>query len=394
MRYIVIKIYLIVAVLGILPLTSCTEDSLSPDEDPVEGYNVVAVSLPDTIWTGIYNTILITATVIGDSTEDHLNVVGEFKLPGEVVYERTVFLFDQGIAYDNIPGDFTYSRLYGTSHFFRMSGTYEVEFFVSRYLLPIPLGESFTKEVVIINEAKDFAPILNSLTAPDTIDISTSSLTPVMVNCVDYNGFEDIQSVTGKIYLPYSPVSDHSIEFNDDGLGQDAFAGDTVFTAVFPHDIVNVEGVYSVLIEAYDQRGQKSNEVFKDIYVKGDFENYPPEIISVTIPDSIQAADTSLILECEVTDLNGLTNIDRVYFETFKPDGSASSGNPFPMWDDGGNVNQGGYFSGDRTAGDGVYSLRINLSASQDRGTYTFKFTAVDKNNASSETVIKTIVIY
>ncbi|MFC1493291.1 hypothetical protein ACFL6O_04965, partial [candidate division KSB1 bacterium] len=231
-------------------------------------------------------------------------------------------------------------------------------------------------------------------TVPDTIDITNSSLTSVTVKCVDYSGPDDIRSVTGNIYLPYSPVPDNTIDFNDNGTGEDQIAGDSIFTAIFPHDIVNEEGVFSILVEAIDQKGQRSNEVFKDIYVKGDFENYPPEITSVTIPDSAEAADTSLLLECEVADQNGLTNIDRVYFETFKPDGSASSGNPFPMWDDGGTINQGGYFSGDQTAGDGIYSLRINLSATQDRGTYTFKFTAVDKSGISSETVIKTIVIY
>ncbi|MCP4723582.1 MAG: hypothetical protein GY863_01025, partial [bacterium] len=388
-------------ILGSLFIFNCAEDTLSPEEAPVEGYNVVNVSLPDTIWTGINNYFLITATVEGELRDVALNVVGEFRRPDDFIYARTIFLNDNGVYFDNAPGDFVFSRLYESNHFYyestsyqRMSGVYEVEFFVSRHLLPFRLGESYTKQVYITNEAKDFPPYLSALTLPDTIDISNSSITPVTVKCFDYGSLDEIQSVTGNIYLPYSPTADHTIEFNDNGTGEDQIAGDSVFTAVFPHDIVNEEGVFSILVEAYDQTGQRSNELFKEIYVKGDFENYPPEIISVTIPDSIEAADISLLLECEVTDQNGLTNIDRVYFETIKPDGSASSGNPFPMWDDGGNINQGGYFSGDQTSDDGIYSLRINLSSTQDLGAYTFSFTAVDKSGVSSETVTRTIVIY
>ncbi|MFC1565163.1 hypothetical protein ACFL6G_09525 [candidate division KSB1 bacterium] len=388
------KILLLLTAAAASVYLNCTEDTLSPEDLPVTGYNILEISIPDTIWIGRYNEFFISAKVEGEPSTDPINVVGEFRQPGDVGYERTVFLFDNGLYYDNVPGDFIFSRLYGTDHFFRMSGTYNIEFFVSFYLLPFPVGELYYKTVEIINEEKNFPPLLYNLTLPDTIDVTAGSLTPVFVNCFDYSGLDDILSVTGSIYMPYSPAADQTIEFNDSGTGEDITPGDSIFTAVFPHDIVNEEGIYSILVQAEDRIGQKSRELFKDIYVKGDFENYPPVINSVTLPDSMQASDTNILIEVNVSDPNGLTHIDNVYFETYKPDGSPSSGNPFSLWDDGGNVNHGGFFSGDQTAGDGVYSLRINLSSTQDRGTYTFNFTAVDKGGLTSTTVSKTIVIY
>jgi len=93
-----------------------------------------------------------------------------------------------------------------------------------------------------------------------------------------------------------------------------------------------------------------------------------------------------------VADSNGLNDIDQVYFITTKPD-NTSSGTPFFMYDDGGAVIRDGVTSGDIVAGDGIYSLTIQVPETADRGAWLFTFFVIDKalNMASYE---KPIEIY
>lgn len=115
-------------------------------------------------------------------------------------------------------------------------------------------------------------------------------------------------------------------------------------------------------------------------------------IENVSAPDSVQTGNVSLTLYATVQDPNGLNDIQRVYFTVTKPDGTPSTGNPFPMYDDGGSGSAAGDVN--QTAGDGIYTLGINLSSSNPLGTYTFTFYAVTRSGITSSPVVHQITVY
>ncbi len=117
----------------------------------------------------------------------------------------------------------------------------------------------------------------------------------------------------------------------------------------------------------------------------------PPLITSVAAPDSIESGNISLVLTASVQDPYGLTDIKKVYFNVTKPDGTPSTGNPFEMFDDGGASGGGDV---DQKAGDGVYTLGIDLSTSNPLGVYIFTFYAVSRSGITSAPFAHSIRIY
>lgn len=125
--------------------------------------------------------------------------------------------------------------------------------------------------------------------------------------------------------------------------------------------------------------------------------NQAPILNGVIAPDSVRLGNQNqyILLQLRVTDPDGLTDIQRVFFNSFKPDGTASSGNPFTMYDDGGTivVIPPDIKSGDLTKGDGIYSLTVVLPPSTAIGTYRFEFQAVDRSNSYSNILIHHLIV-
>jgi len=107
--------------------------------------------------------------------------------------------------------------------------------------------------------------------------------------------------------------------------------------------------------------------------------NQPPEIEKVKIdPDTLNWAgpDTTSHIEVWVKDNQGLADVVNVQFKSIRPDSSERG--PFNLLDDG--DTQG--ISGDRIAGDGIFSIIITIGSPGNPqtlvGRYTFIFTALD----------------
>jgi len=101
--------------------------------------------------------------------------------------------------------------------------------------------------------------------------------------------------------------------------------------------------------------------------------------------DTLTLATTGLVLDTlrlTVSHPRGLDEIRDVSMMSLKPNGEyASNGQPIPLLDDGGSVVIFRYFniditSGDRVAGDGVYSLVLPLAPGDLTGTYYWTFNA------------------
>ncbi len=146
-------------------------------------------------------------------------------------------------------------------------------------------------------------------------------------------------------------------------------------------------GDYRVEVNGLDKNGLPSNIAVSKLRVF--YGSEPPVITEVLAPDTITVQLTTFneVIAVRVTDPSGLGDIKQVFFNSFLPDGRPSSGNPFIMRDD------GQFASGDATAGDGTYSLKISVPPTATKGTHRFEFRALDYSNLSSNVVIHTIVI-
>lgn len=136
-----------------------------------------------------------------------------------------------------------------------------------------------------------------------------------------------------------------------------------------------------------DVKGFASNTVMVPVQIIRT--NQPPLLSDLQAPDTVRLASQDQLLELRVraSDPNGLDDIQRVVFNSFRPDGSASTGNPFQMFDDGDSNH------GDARRGDGIFSLKIILPASTQTGTYRFEFQAFDKSNEGSNVIIHRITV-
>ncbi len=119
--------------------------------------------------------------------------------------------------------------------------------------------------------------------------------------------------------------------------------------------------------------------------------DYPPVISNLSMPDSVKI-NVNFVFSLKVSDQNGLSDIKEVYFELFRPDGSivysntSSKDTKFPMFDNGDVQN-----SGDKTAGDGIYSLKNSFAANAPVGYWRFEF---DKSDSLSNKIVHLIKVY
>ncbi len=116
-----------------------------------------------------------------------------------------------------------------------------------------------------------------------------------------------------------------------------------------------------------------------------DFQNVPPIIRNLFAPDSLSVlpSDTlKILLTIDVYDADGLANIDKVFFNSYRPDGSLATGSPFYMYDDG----QSG-ITGDQYKNDGTYSRIIILPPGTNPGKRRFEFIAIDKFQETSNII-------
>lgn len=174
----------------------------------------------------------------------------------------------------------------------------------------------------------------------------------------------------------------------DDGKAPDQAKGDGLFTAKASFQIRRVQvGTYVVEVNAESSVGYQSNAIIVPLVVfRG---NHPPVISNLIAPDTIRLGNQSqvLLLTVKASDPDGASDVAKVIFNSYKPDSSASSSNPFVMYDD------GLLAHGDEKAGDGIFSLLISLPASTQVGTYRFEFQAFDRSNDSSNVIIHRLTV-
>jgi hypothetical protein len=158
----------------------------------------------------------------------------------------------------------------------------------------------------------------------------------------------------------------------DDGSRShaDAVAGDGIFTTVAWVRPTTVLEEMTFEYRAADRAGSASN------ILRRSANNMAPRFVSFNVPSVIQrpASGTSLVLfAVTVSDINGLSDIDSVYFMNL----SATTPAPFPLFDDGDLTAHG-----DSVASDGTYSVLLSITSSNTPGVKNFRFSVVDRAGA------------
>jgi hypothetical protein len=183
---------------------------------------------------------------------------------------------------------------------------------------------------------------------------------------------------------------------HDDGVFPDAKANDGIFSGYVEFQIQRTfVGTFSINIWSEGTTGYMSNTFILPLQIVR--LNRPPVLSNLQAPDTIVLAGQmqQLLLTVKATDPDGESDITKVYFNSFKPNGAAASGNPFLMYDDGSEniIYPPNITSGDAVKGDNVYSLTVIINPTDALGTYRFEFHAVDRSNDTSNVIIKNIVV-
>jgi len=235
---------------------------------------------------------------------------------------------------------------------------------------------------------------------PDSINID--NLTPaggnyaintvVTLRASDPEGTNNLNSVTVQGIRPGASSQFFQQFLHDDGVAPDVAAGDSIFSAEIQFEVTRaLAGRYRIQFIAVDNEGNRSNVLEQTLFVTRN--NSAPELD----PQSLVAPNTvtlpiggSLLIPMNIaaSDSDGIADIREVYFR------SLDSSNPtqkFFLQDDGNSSSS----SGDAVAGDGVFSIIVQLNDTGPpvRRTFRFAFQALDSFSDTSATVLHSLTV-
>jgi len=244
-------------------------------------------------------------------------------------------------------------------------------------------------------EPSDEVPVLsNPQTSYD--DRNDSLYAAITVTLPE--GVTELDSIWTEMYLASGTLADslgtdslwYQVTLNDSAASGDILPSDGIYARKFYSPLPKGTGG-SVRFEFYAIITGDTSNAIDSLRLA----NLRPVILSVSARDTLVLPplgsewDTKDTLRAAVADPDGLDDIKRVSFTMRKPDSTlANQGQPFSLADNG-DLN----LWGDRTAGDGIYSLIIRLEAANDTGSYIYRFPARDCGGAVSDTVYHTVVV-
>jgi hypothetical protein len=237
--------------------------------------------------------------------------------------------------------------------------------------------DSFNNDYQVVSVLPSDAFYYNSTDSLVTISIKFNSIATIQNVSCDVYGSDDSKIATVDLY--------------DDGLSSsgDATKGDKIFSNKLPLSKYYPNGIYTIKYFVTDKSNTTKHVAISSFdYINGQ-SNVAPEISNdIVDPDSAIVTSTTVILtSVKVVDQNGLSDIEKVYFVVYRPDGTTTHVEN-AMFDDG-NIST----HGDQVAGDGIYSLLIQINPSNAKGTYRLEFQAKDRGGKLSNILNHSLLI-
>ncbi len=227
--------------------------------------------------------------------------------------------------------------------------------------------------------------VVVAVEAPDTL---FSGSQPVLFAATvedQDNGIEHVASVVLRVTRQDSVWSTSSLELqNTTGTARGQFGAR--FDSTFA---VGKLGAYTLEFQAEDQGGLWSDVRTKSIYL----ENEPPVLFNPDVSDTILTGSADFQVRISATDPQGPGDIEGIFFQNRKPDGTfGADGTYYPLADIGQSLILSGIDVGDEQEGDGIYSWdckqwAICPPADALLGTYTLIFSGRDKAGNIAATV-------
>jgi len=165
------------------------------------------------------------------------------------------------------------------------------------------------------------------------------------------------------------------------------------FVNEFPISRSDPNGIYNIKYFVTDIFNDTKEVAMTSFIYHNGQNNVAPVISNLILVDST-AKDVPFTFSIDVTDSNGLSDIKKVFYELYRPNGTKvfnSQGiSEFPLFDDGNTTSDG-----DLTANDGRYTVRLTFpnSPSVPSGDWRFEFTAEDRAGATSNKIVKTVKV-
>ena len=385
MKYYFARWWFLAAVVFVF-FSSCTQEpATAPDADMPE---IVALFAPAEAYLQDSTGVVIHARIVDPQGVGDIDSVLCFAIRPDGSQGRFA-MSDNGTDGDILAGDGQFvARIPGP--FWRQPGTGRLHIQATD-----AAGNEARSDTLLIEVKpglKGSPPRVTKVRLPEVIFADSSYQFQILAAAEDPEGLEDIEAVLFWVFPPGRPASTYRGSLQDDGQQDDGVAGNGVFGRILNADAFGIErGIYTLIVRARDKAGNYSTAILRYFSVQTLLENLPPRIESVSAPDTISRSQTApFVITARVSDPNGLADIARVFFNSFLPDGTPASGNPFLMRDDG-KKDQNGL--GDAVANDGVYSLVISVGPGSPLGTFRFEFQAQDKGNLLSEKVIHRITV-
>jgi hypothetical protein len=241
---------------------------------------------------------------------------------------------------------------------------------------------------VIDNNTSNFQ--VTSVAPSDSLTFNQlDSLITIKIN---FNSSSILKDVFCDIYSSANiKLNAQSISLFDNGNPEngDAAANDNQFSNRFPLSQFYPNGIYDIKYFVTDA-SNKTKEVAWGTFRYNNGQNNIAPVLSDEIvePDTAVVTSTTVILtSIKASDQNGLSDIEKVFFIVYRPDGTTNN-NQNVMFDDGKLTDHG-----DQTAGDGIYSLLIQITSSNAKGTYRLEFRAQDRGGKLSNIINHSLLI-
>lgn len=237
--------------------------------------------------------------------------------------------------------------------------------------------DSFNSEYQVTSVSPSSKIIYNSSDSLITIHIT-------------FNNSESLESVYCKIYASdNSLLSTVSLFDEGNSANGDSEKGDNIFSNKLAMSHYYPKGIYTIKYFVTDKLKNTKQIALSNFEFDNGQDNVAPVLSNLILPDSTKR-DVAITFSVDVFDENGLSDVVKVYYELYRPNGTKvyNSGgiSEFPLFDDGDFENDG-----DVTANDGRYSVQLTFPtlSTVPSGNWRFEFTAVDRSGTQSEKIIK-----
>ena len=297
-------------------------------------------------------------------------------------------LRDDGQSGDILGNDGQYFIAINTALTNNQTGTFILEFTASDKSRNN--SEVAKDTLTILGGVENRLPNIVSINAPNVVWTDSSYSPQLSARVTDPDGSNTVRFVVLEIYPPAFPKPATTDTLRDDGKSGDGAANDGTFgLKASPSRFGTACGLFNLVFRAVDATGGVSAAQLQTLRITRVrlANNSIPVLSEPSVPATISRSATpnTHLLSIKASDPDVICDdaITRVFFNSFLPNGSAASGNPFNMRDDG--------KEGDAIANDGRYSLTIQITPQAATGTYRFEFQAQDRNNGLSEKLVRTI---